>query len=103
MSLTVVCEILRELGVDEVDLSPAWRLRANLALDSTQTADLEAELKERFQVSIDLWDMKDYAVREVAEAIAQKIGDNEDEAREVMKPEKSGKKCEMGLESEWRR
>ena len=70
MSFDAVKAILVELGVEEEVLGPDCHLRADLALDSTETTELELELKRRFNTMIDLWDNKDYTIQEIAERIA---------------------------------
>jgi acyl carrier protein len=59
--------LLRHIGVAEAELGgPDIRLRADLALDSTETSALELELRESFGVRVDLWDARDYTVGELA-------------------------------------
>ncbi|WP_243795386.1 hypothetical protein [Saccharopolyspora gloriosae] len=45
------------------------RLRADLGLDSTETAQLEIELRERSVFNVDLWDSHDYTVAELADSL----------------------------------
>ena len=71
MSVEAVKAILVELGVEEVHLGPDRHLRADLALDSTETTELEIELRRRFNASVDLWDSKDYTIAELARRIAE--------------------------------
>lgn len=59
-------EILLALGVKEDEITADRRLRAHLALDSTETVELEQELHRRFGVVVDLWDRHDFTVAELA-------------------------------------
>lgn len=61
--------VLAEIGVDCADLRRDSRLRADLGLDSAETAQLEIELREQFAAVVDLWDAHDYEVGELAELI----------------------------------
>jgi 2,3-dihydroxybenzoate-AMP ligase len=61
--------LLRELDVPDEDLATGLRLRADLALDSTDTTQLELELDGRFGVRVDLWDSHDYTLGELSERI----------------------------------
>jgi len=70
MSIEAVKAILIELGVEEEHLAPNRHVRADLALDSTETTELELELRRRFNAVIDLWDRKDYTIEEIAQRIA---------------------------------
>lgn len=70
MSVEAVKAILVELGVEEAQLGPDRHLRADLALDSTETTELEIELRHRFNVAIDLWDRTDYTIAELAQRVA---------------------------------
>ncbi|MCP2256367.1 acyl carrier protein [Streptoalloteichus tenebrarius] len=62
-------EILLDIGVEEDVIAPEHRLRSDLALDSTETVDLEKELQRRFGLTIDLWDKHDYTIAELAAMI----------------------------------
>ncbi|WP_370415314.1 acyl carrier protein [Streptomyces fradiae] len=66
--------ILMELGVAEDELTPGCRLRSGLALDSTETAQLELEIEERLRARVDLWDRHDYSLAELAGAIDREAG-----------------------------
>jgi acyl carrier protein len=72
MSMDALRQILLELGVDDGELAPGSHLRADLALDSTQTKDLEIELEARFAARIDLWAERDYTLGELSETIADR-------------------------------
>lgn len=74
MSLDHVREILGVLGVEAGGLQPDCRLRSDLALDSTETTELELELRRRFNVRIDLWDKYDYSLEELASRISASEG-----------------------------
>ncbi|EMD29319.1 phosphopantetheine-binding protein [Amycolatopsis azurea] len=63
--------LLAELGVEESDIDADSRIRAHLALDSTETVELEAALRARFGVVVDLWDKHDYSLSELEERIAR--------------------------------
>lgn len=69
MPMDQLRQILQELGVEDDELSPGTHLRADLALDSTQTKDLEIELEARFDARIDLWAERDYTLAELSRAI----------------------------------
>lgn len=62
-------QILRDIGVEEDAIRADVRLRADLALDSTETASLELELERRFGVRVDLWDAKDFSLSELSALI----------------------------------
>jgi acyl carrier protein len=62
-------DILAELGVDPAQLGARTRLRADLGLDSTETTELELELRRRCSTRVDLWDAKDYTLGELAALI----------------------------------
>ncbi|WP_218952223.1 phosphopantetheine-binding protein [Amycolatopsis anabasis] len=64
-----LCEILREIGVEENEIAADRQLRSHLALDSTETVELEEELRRRFGVVVDLWDKHDYTIAELAARI----------------------------------
>ncbi|MGW8765420.1 acyl carrier protein [Streptomyces sp. NPDC055815] len=66
--------ILMELGVEEDELTPGCRLRSGLALDSTETAQLELEIEERLRAQVDLWDRHDYSLTELAGVIDRETG-----------------------------
>jgi acyl carrier protein len=70
MSLNDVRRILMELGVAEHSLTPDRTLRSDLALDSTETTELELALAKLFDVRIDLWDKHDYTLAELGEVVA---------------------------------
>ncbi|MEU0518311.1 acyl carrier protein [Streptosporangium sp. NPDC006007] len=59
-------KILLALGVKDDEITADRRLRAHLALDSTETVELEQELHRRFGVVVDLWDKHDFTVAELA-------------------------------------
>ncbi|WP_016696702.1 AMP-binding protein [Actinoalloteichus spitiensis] len=61
--------ILTELGVEEQEIAPDLRLRAHLALDSTETVELEARLGRDYGVVVDLWDAHDYTLGELSARI----------------------------------
>jgi acyl carrier protein len=69
MSIDALRQVLLELGVDDGELSSGSHLRADLALDSTQTKDLEIELEARFHTRVDLWAARDYTLEELSRAI----------------------------------
>lgn len=71
MSLNAVRHILIELGVAEHSLDPDRTLRSDLALDSTETTELELALAKQFDVKIDLWDKHDYTLAELGEVVAR--------------------------------
>ncbi|MEV0622109.1 acyl carrier protein [Nonomuraea sp. NPDC050404] len=62
-------EILAGLGVEEDQLRPGHRLRADLALDSTETTELGLELERRFGAVVELWDVTDYSLAELARLV----------------------------------
>jgi acyl carrier protein len=62
-------EILLSLGVKESEIAADRRLRSHLALDSTETVELEQELNRRFGVVVDLWDKHDFTVSELEDRI----------------------------------
>ncbi|RJO70065.1 acyl carrier protein [Nocardia panacis] len=64
-----LCEILLKIGVEKSELAAERRLRSDLALDSTETVELEGELRRRFGVEVDLWDKHDYTIGELAARI----------------------------------
>lgn len=51
----MVREILAGIGIDSEAVHNDSRLRADLGLNSTETTQLEIELRERSITSIDLW------------------------------------------------
>lgn len=59
-------EILLAIGVEENEIAADRRLRTHLALDSTETVELEEELRRRFGIAVDLWDKHDYSIAELA-------------------------------------
>ncbi|WP_030228377.1 AMP-binding protein [Actinoalloteichus caeruleus] len=61
--------ILTELGVEEQEIAPDLRLRAHLALDSTETVELEARLGRDYGIVVDLWDAHDYTLGELSARI----------------------------------
>jgi acyl carrier protein len=69
MSLNAVRHILIELGVAEHNLAPDRTLRSDLALDSTETTELELALVKQFDVRVDLWDKHDYTLAELGEVV----------------------------------
>ena len=66
MSIELLSEVLREIGIRADELTADARLRADLGLDSVETTELELALGHRFGLKIDLWDTKDYALAELA-------------------------------------
>ncbi|MEU7176125.1 acyl carrier protein [Micromonospora tulbaghiae] len=62
-------EILLGLGFKDSEIAADRRLRAHLALDSTETIELEQELQRRFGIVVDLWDKHDFTVAELVELI----------------------------------
>ncbi|MEX5634495.1 AMP-binding protein [Parafrankia sp. FMc2] len=68
-------DVLVGLGVEEVELLPDSRIREHLALDSTETVELESLLRRRFGVIVNLWDTHDYTLRELDEQIGQARGE----------------------------
>ena len=69
MSLSAVRRTLIEIGVAEDALAPGRTLRADLALDSTETTELGLALGKRHGVSVDLWDRHDYTIAELARLV----------------------------------
>ncbi|MFD7666486.1 acyl carrier protein [Streptomyces sp. NPDC059788] len=72
--LGAVTETLAEIGLDEADLAEAgadWTLRTELGLSSVETTELQLVLKQRFGVTVDLWDQDDYTLGRLAELIAE--------------------------------
>ncbi|GGO22450.1 hypothetical protein GCM10010116_45300 [Microbispora rosea subsp. aerata] len=69
MAMEALTQILRDIGVEADDIRADVRLRADLALDSTETASLELELERRFGVKVDLWDAKDFSLSELGALI----------------------------------
>ncbi|WP_063772677.1 phosphopantetheine-binding protein [Streptomyces sp. CT34] len=72
--LRAVTETLVEIGFDEGELAEAgedWKLRAELGLSSVETTELQLALKQRFAVTVDLWDQDDYTLGRLAELIAE--------------------------------
>lgn len=69
MSIDALREILLGLGVEDDKIGPERRLRSDLALDSTETTELELELRRQFGLRVDLWDRHDYSLAELAERI----------------------------------
>lgn len=67
--VAVVRNILADIGIDSAAVRADSRLRADLGLDSTETTQLEIELRERDAAGVDLWDAHDYAVAELAELL----------------------------------
>nr|WP_203950461.1 acyl carrier protein [Microbispora rosea] len=67
--MEALTQILRDIGVEADDIRADVRLRADLALDSTETASLELELERRFGVKVDLWDAKDFSLSELGALI----------------------------------
>jgi acyl carrier protein len=71
--LSEVTETLAEIGLGEADLADAtadWTLRTELGLSSVETTELQLALKQRFGVTVDLWDQEDYTLGRLAELIA---------------------------------
>lgn len=62
-----VRQILVDIGIENAALRGDARLRADLGLDSTETAQLEIELAERIGVRPNLWDQHDYTVQELTD------------------------------------
>ncbi|MEU7907457.1 AMP-binding protein [Actinoplanes sp. NPDC049118] len=69
MSIALLQDVLQELGVETEGITADTRLRADLALDSIETAELELALGRRFGVRVDLWDATDYSLVGLAELI----------------------------------
>ncbi|MFF7231139.1 phosphopantetheine-binding protein [Streptomyces sioyaensis] len=72
--LSAVTETLADIGFDEAELAEAtadWQLRAELGLSSVETTELQLALKQRFGVTVDLWDQDDYTLGRLAELIAE--------------------------------
>ncbi|WP_083753566.1 acyl carrier protein [Actinosynnema sp. ALI-1.44] len=74
MSVDVLKQLLLDIGIAEetlTELRPYTRLRADLGLNSTETTDLEVQLRERFGVRVNLWDQEDYTVDELVAGITE--------------------------------
>ncbi|WP_278262538.1 acyl carrier protein [Nocardia sp. AG03] len=70
-------QLLIEIGVPErtVDgVRPQTRIRADLGLSSSQTTELEIQLRERFGMTLNLWDREDYTVGQLADRIPEPRG-----------------------------
>ncbi|WP_432839335.1 AMP-binding protein [Dactylosporangium sp. CA-092794] len=74
MSIEQLSQVLVDLGVEVDDIYPGVRLRAGLALDSVETAELEIELRRQFAVQVDLWDAHDYSLGELAALVEAASG-----------------------------
>jgi len=72
--LNDVQQILSELGVPRDGLDPASHRRADLALDSSETTELELALTRVFHVKVDLWDRQDYTLADLAHRIERDVG-----------------------------
>ncbi len=57
--------LLAELGIDTSEFTNEHRLRSDLALESTETVELEVQLRRRYGVVVDLWDIHDYTLGEL--------------------------------------
>ncbi|MDA3648920.1 phosphopantetheine-binding protein [Saccharopolyspora indica] len=69
MSVDLFKQLLLDIGIAENaldEIQPHTRLRADLGLSSTETTDLEVQLRERFGIKISLWDQEDYTVDQLA-------------------------------------
>lgn len=65
-----IFDLLTEIGIDAETLAEAdssTRLRADLALSSVETTDLQLELTARFGLAVNLWDTEDYTLGRLAE------------------------------------
>ncbi|OAP20675.1 MULTISPECIES: hypothetical protein [Amycolatopsis] len=65
-----IFDLLTEIGLDAETLAEAdssTRLRADLALSSVETTDLQLELTARFGLAVNLWDTEDYTLGQLAE------------------------------------
>ncbi|MCZ0995632.1 acyl carrier protein [Streptomyces noursei] len=72
--LSAVTATLVEIGLDETELAEAttdWKLRAELGLSSVETTELQLALKQRFGVTVDLWDQDDYTLGQLAELVGE--------------------------------
>ncbi|WP_445398916.1 acyl carrier protein [Streptomyces sp. LE64] len=72
--MDVLKELLVDIGIAETRLDqiqPDTRLRADLGLSSLETTDLEIQLRERYDVRINLWDQVDYSVGQLADGIRE--------------------------------
>ncbi|GII54378.1 2,3-dihydroxybenzoate-AMP ligase [Planotetraspora thailandica] len=74
MRIDVLSDVLLHLGVTPEEVTPDARLRADLALSSVETTELELELERRFGIRVDLWDARDYALGELAALIPEPQG-----------------------------
>ncbi|MFD7657251.1 AMP-binding protein [Actinosynnema sp. NPDC059797] len=63
--------LLAELGVSESEMTRDARLRAHLALDSTETVELQNRLAKRYGVAVDLWDVHDFTLGELSDRISR--------------------------------
>ncbi|GAA2597743.1 hypothetical protein GCM10010399_30510 [Dactylosporangium fulvum] len=73
--------ILLQLGVREDELTSDCRLRSDLGLDSTETAQLELEIEEQLRTEVDLWDKHDYSLAELAELVDRHAAQGTDARR----------------------
>ncbi|MEU4806500.1 AMP-binding protein [Actinosynnema sp. NPDC023587] len=65
--------LLGELGVAESEISRDARIRAHLALDSTETVELQNRLAKRYGVAVDLWDTHDFTLGELSDRIRRAL------------------------------
>ncbi|MFF2022055.1 acyl carrier protein [Streptomyces sp. NPDC058171] len=69
MSVDILKKLLLDIGIpgEKLDeIQPYTRIRADLGLSSIETTDLEIQLRERFDVTINLWDQVDYTIDQLA-------------------------------------
>ncbi|MGW7531626.1 acyl carrier protein [Amycolatopsis sp. NPDC054798] len=74
MSVDVLKQLLRDIGIAETvvaGIAPHTRLRADLGLSSTETTDLEIQLRDQFDARISLWDKEDYTVAQLVASIRE--------------------------------
>lgn len=67
--MDVLVSILTRIGVPADDVSEYSHLRADLGLDSTETAELELALALHCSAPVDLWDARDYTLGQLAALI----------------------------------
>lgn len=71
-ALGAVTETLVDIGFDAQELAgatPDWTLRTELGLSSVETTELQLALKQRFDLTVDLWDQDDYTLGRLAELV----------------------------------
>ncbi|MFD7549595.1 acyl carrier protein [Streptomyces sp. NPDC059578] len=74
MSVDILKNLLLDIGIagEKLDeIQPYTRIRADLGLSSIETTDLEIQLRERFDVTINLWDQVDYTIEQLAGGIRE--------------------------------